>query len=78
MKTNKVSQEYTKLNYFIRGEMKRKKLSQDSLAYTLNLTQKSISNKLSGKTDWTMWEIMNVFEILNINFNYSEGESNEV
>ena len=72
MKFNKVSQDYKQLNMFIRDEMRTKKISQESLAYSLNLTQKSISNKLSGKTDWTVWELMNAFEVLGIDFDYKE------
>lgn len=72
MKFNKVSQDYKQLNMFIREEMRIKKISQESLAYSLNITQKSISNKLSGKTDWTVWEILNVFDVLGIDFDYKE------
>jgi transcriptional regulator with XRE-family HTH domain len=72
MKFNKVSQDYKQLNMFIREEMRIKKISQESLAYSLNITQKSISNKLSGKTDWTVWEILNAFDVLGIDFDYKE------
>ena len=70
MKFNNTSKQYRKLNDFIRGELKIRKISQKSLAYMLNLPQSGVSDRLSGKTDWTLWEILNVFEILNINFNY--------
>lgn len=72
MKFNKVSQDYRQLNMFIRDVMREKKISQESLAYSLNQTQGNISQKLSGKTDWTMWEILNVFEVLGIDFDYKE------
>ena len=72
MKFNKVSQDYKKLNMFIREVMREKKISQESLAYSLNQTQGNISQKLSGKTEWTMWEILNVFEVLEIDFDYKE------
>ena len=72
MKFNKVSQDYRQLNMFIRDVMREKKISQESLAYALNQTQGNISQKLSGKTDWTMWEILNVFEVLGIDFDYKE------
>ena len=64
MKFNKTSQDYRQLNDFIRGEMKRQKISQDDMAYGLNLTQSVISRKLSGETEWTLWEVLNVFERL--------------
>lgn len=72
MKFNKVSQDYKQLNMFIRDVMREKKISQESLAYALNQTQGNISQKLSGKTDWTMWEILNVFDVLGIDFDYKE------
>ena len=74
MKFSKTSQDYRQLNDFIRGEMKRQKISQGDLAYSLNLTQAAVSYKLSGKCEWTVWELLNVFEILNIIFEYSKGE----
>lgn len=70
MKINTTSKQYRQLNDFIRGELKDQNISQKDLAYMLNLPQSGVSNRLSGKTDWTLWEILNVFAILNINFNY--------
>ena len=74
MKVNKISKDYRQLNDFIRGEMTRQKISQDMLAYRLNLTRVSVNHRLSGKVDWTLWEIMNVFEILGISFEYERRE----
>lgn len=77
MKFNKTSQDYKKLNNFIRNEMRSQKVSQSSIAYALNLTQGSVSQKLSGRTEWTLWEVLNIFEILGIKFTYEERKSNE-
>ena len=60
----------------IREEMRNQKISQGNLAYQLNLTQAAISQKLSGKVEWSLWEIMNVFDILGIDFDY-ERRSND-
>lgn len=70
MKFNKESQDYKKLNNFIRSEMRDQKVSQSDLAYSLNLSQGSVSQKLSGQIEWTMWEILNVFSLLNVDFEY--------
>ena len=70
MKINKESQDYKKLNNFIRNEMREQKVSQSDIAYSLNLTQGSISQKLSGQTEWTLWEILNVFSLLHVDFDY--------
>ena len=77
MKTNKISQDYRKLNDFIRGELRRQHISQSSLAYTLNLSQVGISKRLSGKTDWSVWELLNTFEVLGVAFDYTERTRNE-
>ena len=77
MKFNQTSKQYNQLNDFIRGEMNRQRISQDSLAYSLNLTRVSVSRKLSGKVDWTLWEILNIFEILGVEFSYKEGAKYE-
>ena len=74
MKFNKISKDYKKLNMYIREEMRAKKISQKKLAYELNIPQSGISDRLSGKTDWTLWEIFNVFDILKIDFKY-EGRN---
>lgn len=76
MKFSKVSKQYKQLNMDIREEMRNQKISQGDLAYQLNLTQAAISQKLSGKVEWSLWEIMNVFDILGIDFDY-ERRSND-
>ena len=70
MKFNNTSRDYKKLNNFIRSEMKEQKISQSTLAYALNLTQGSISQKLAGNVEWTLWEVLNIFSILNVSFDY--------
>lgn len=72
MRFNKTSQEYKKLNNFIRNTMREKRISQEKLAFSLKLSQGSISKKLAGTTEWTVWELLNVFEILGVNFDYKE------
>lgn len=76
MKINKVSKQYKQLNMDIREEMRNQKISQENLAYSLNMTQAAISQKLSGKVEWSLWEILNVFDILGIDFDY-ERRSND-
>ena len=64
MKFNKISQVYRQLNDFIRGELKRQKISQKDLGYSLNLSQQVISKRLMGKIDWTLWEFINTLDDL--------------
>lgn len=78
MKFNELSRNYKQLNMFIRETMRTKKVSQADIAYMLNLTQASVSNKLSGKTEWTVWELMNVFEYLGIQLSYTERSKDAI
>lgn len=66
MKFNRTDRKYRKLNDFIRGEMRRKKISQEDLAYRLNMSQPCISQKLNEVTEWSMREVIDVFEILGV------------
>lgn len=66
MKFNSTDRTYKQLNDFIRGEMKRKRIKQEDVAYCLNLQQASISQKLNGKVEWTLREIIIVYEMLGI------------
>lgn len=77
MKFNKVSRDYNQLNDYLRGELRRKKISQEALAYSLNISRVSVSSKLSGKKDWTVWELLNIFELLEISFNYGKESESE-
>lgn len=49
-------------------------MSQNDLGYQLGLQQTAISKRLSGEVDWTLFEVLNVFEILGIKFEYEEKE----
>ena len=66
MNYNQAEQKYRKLNDFIRGEMKRKKISQIKLAESLNLSQVAISNRLKGETEWGLKEVISLFEVLGV------------
>ena len=74
MKFNPTSRQYKNINDAIRCTMRRRKVSQEDLAYRLNTSQGLISQKLAGEVDWTLFEVLNVFEILEIEFSYEEKE----
>lgn len=74
MKFNLTSRKYRDINNLIRCEMRRQKVSQADIAYRLGLQQTAISKRLSGGVDWTLFEVLNVFEILGIKFEYEEKE----
>ena len=68
MKFNKTQKKYREINDHIRGSMRRKKISQSDLGYRLNLSHAAISKRLSGQTDWSLWEILLIEEILDEKF----------
>lgn len=77
MKFNPTSRQYKRINDLIRCAMRRQKVSQNDLGYQLGLQQTAISKRLSGEVDWTLFEVLNVFEILGIKFEYEEKEDVE-
>lgn len=66
MKFNKPDRDYNKLNDFLRGEMRRKKVNQARVGEYLHIPQTAVSNRLSGKTEWTLREIMKIYELLGV------------
>lgn len=66
MKQNSIDKKYRELNDFIRGELKRQKISQDKAAHWLNISRASFSYRMCGKIEWTVREILSLFELLEI------------
>ena len=73
MKFYSVDRKLNKFSDYIRGEMKRQKMSQDEVAYRLGMAQGQFSRRLSGKIEWSMREVILLSEILN----FSLGDWNE-
>ena len=72
MKQNSITKKYVQFNDFLSGELKRRKISQEEAAYYLKLSQASISMKLAGKVEWTVREIMNLYELMGIEHDFTE------
>lgn len=66
MKFYSVDRKLNRFNDYIRGELKRRKLSQDEIAYRLGITQTGLSKRLSGKVVWSLTEVILLCEILEI------------
>lgn len=66
MKQNETTKKYNRINDFIRCEMRRKKISQESAARYLGLRQDGISRRLSGQTEWTFREIISLYDLLEV------------
>lgn len=61
---NTTSKEYRMFNDWLRGELKRRKINQSTMAYYLNLSRKSLVMRLSGQVEWTFREVLEVMDFL--------------
>ncbi len=64
MKFDTIDRKLNNFNDFVRGELKRKKISQSDCAYRLGIPQSALSYRLSGQTEWTLREVFLMCEIL--------------
>lgn len=71
MKINSAETKYRQLNDFIRGEMRRKKIKQETVAKKLHIPRSSVSKRLSGDVDWLAKEIIVVFDLLGVDNNWN-------
>ena len=55
-----------RMNYLIRGEMKRHKITQAKAAYYIGITQAEFSHKLCGLSKWKLNEVVDLAELLGI------------
>lgn len=49
---------------FVRGELKRQKKQHADLAYELNLSRASVTNKINGKISWSLQEVIQTVHFL--------------
>ena len=61
-----------KLNDLISGELKRQKINQSKAGYYIGLTQAEFSNRIHGKSEWRLREILELAELLKIGGQISE------
>lgn len=66
MKYNMTDVKYRQLNDFIGGELKRQKIKQTEVATWLNIPQTGVSRRLSGETEWSVREVISLFELLGV------------
>lgn len=64
MKFYNVDRKLNRFSDFVRGEMKRQKLSQEEVSYRLGLERSCLARRLAGKTEWSMREVIMLSEIL--------------
>ena len=66
MKVCSVTQKKNRANDTIRGTMKRKKMSQEEVAYRIGIERSCLARRLSGQTEWTLGELILLCEVLEI------------
>lgn len=55
---------YRRFNDFLRGELKRRKISQEKAANYLNLSRMSFVKRLSGSVGWSFKEVLEMMDFL--------------
>ena len=61
---DKVATNYRRFNDFVRGELRRRKIRQDSLAEYLNVSRSTITNRLNGNIEWSLRDAFKTIEFL--------------
>lgn len=64
---SKTSRDYNKINDFLRCELRRKKITQKQAADYLGIRQDGLSRRLSGQIEWSLREIIKIYELLGEN-----------
>jgi len=66
MKFYSVDRKLNNFNDYVRGELKRQKISQEDAAYRLGIPQSGLSRRLAGQAQWTMREVFILTEIIEL------------
>ena len=62
--------EINRFNDYVRGELRRRNLRHADLADELNLPQVSITNRLNGKTEWTLADIIKTLSFFDTGYQF--------
>ena len=57
---------YRKFNDWVRGELKRRHQTQNSLAEYLNISRSSLTLRLLGQVEWSFLEVLNTMEYFGV------------
>ena len=63
---DRVATNYRRFNDSVRGELRRKKLKHEDLAVYLNVERSTITNRLSGKIEWSLRDAFKAAEFLDV------------
>lgn len=55
-----------RFNDFVRGELKRRHLTQESLADFLNVTRSTLSYRLNGTCNWYFEDVLNTCQFFGV------------
>lgn len=59
---------YRRFNDWLRGRMRREKVSQVRLAEYLGVNQQTLSKRLDGQIEWSFRDVLEVLEYFNTDF----------
>jgi transcriptional regulator with XRE-family HTH domain len=63
---DKVATQYRRFNDSIRGEMKRRKVTQAMLAKYLGINQPALSLRMNGENEWSLRDAFKAAEFLEV------------
>lgn len=58
---NPVETKYRHFNDWVRGELKRRHMSQSKLAVYLNIGRTTLTGRLNGQIEWPFRDVLEVF-----------------
>jgi len=64
------SKEISHFTDFIRGELKRQGKTHSDLAAELGISRVNLTNKINGRTAWSLTEIVTTLHFLNVSFTF--------
>lgn len=65
---DKVGTSYRRFNDWLRGELRRRHIKQDTLAEYLNISRPTLTLRLNGTIQWMFWDVLKVMEYLDADF----------
>ena len=63
---DQVERQMRRFTDWLRGEMKRKKVTQRKLAEYLDITQQALSLKMRGLSGWQLRDVLNICEYFEV------------
>ena len=64
MKQYTINKKYQQFNDFLRGELHRQNITQKQVSIWLNISPSCVSDRINGRKEWTVKEILSLCELM--------------